>query len=78
VRTFDEDITPLVLRARDAVLLCLGAGLDVKAANENGQTALFGAVYLGSPALVQLLVDRGAPINVPSPRKANIEPARSS
>ena len=64
VRTFDEDITPLVTKARDAVLLCLEAGLDVKAANDNGQTALFGAVYLGSPMLVQLLVDRGAPINI--------------
>jgi ankyrin repeat protein len=64
VRTFDEDITPLVLRARDAILLCLEAGLDVTAANDNGQTPLFGAVYLGSPMLVQLLVDRGAPIDV--------------
>jgi hypothetical protein len=64
VRTFDEDITPLVLKARDAILVCLEAGLDVTSANDNGQTPLFGAVYLGSPMLVQLLVDRGAPINV--------------
>ena len=64
VRTFDEDITPLVARAREAVQICLDRGLDVNVANEKGQTALFGAVYLGSPLLVQLLVDRGAKIDV--------------
>ena len=47
-------------RAREAVALCLDQGVDVNGANDNGQTALFGAVYMGSPALVQLLADHGA------------------
>ena len=64
VRTFDQDISHLVLRARNAVALCLDLGLDVNAVNDKGQTALFGAVYMGSPLLVQLLVDRGANVNV--------------
>jgi ankyrin repeat protein len=68
VRTFEEDITPLVARARAASALCLELGLDVNAANDNGQRALFGAVYLGSPVLVQLLVDGGADINVTNRR----------
>lgn len=68
VRTFDEDISHLVTRARDAATLCLDGGLDVNAANEKGQTALFGAVYMGSPLLVQLLVDRGAALNAKNKR----------
>src|SRR5207248_10590526 len=32
--------------------------------NDKGQTALFGAVYMGSPLLVQLLVEHGAKIDV--------------
>lgn len=60
VRTFDQDISHLVSRAREAVALCLDQGVDVNGANDNGQTALFGAVYMGSPALVQLLADHGA------------------
>jgi len=64
VRTFDQDITHLVARAREAARLCLELGLDVNAANTNGQTALYGAVYMGSPELVQLLVDHGARMNI--------------
>jgi uncharacterized protein len=64
VRTFDEDITPLAKRAAEAVQICLDHGLDVNRSNEKGQTALFGAVYMGSPLLVQLLVDHGAKIDV--------------
>jgi ankyrin len=64
VRTFDEDITPLARRAAEAVRICLDHGVDVNLSNEKGQTALFGAVYLGSPLVVQLLVDRGARIDV--------------
>jgi ankyrin repeat protein len=68
VRTFDQDISHLVVRARDAVTLCLDLGLDVNARNEKGQTALFGAVYMGSPLLVQLLADRGAELNAKNKR----------
>jgi uncharacterized protein len=64
VRTFDEDITPLARRAAEAVQICLDHGVDVNLSNEKGQTALFGAVYMGSPLLVQLLVDHGAKIDV--------------
>jgi ankyrin repeat protein len=64
VRTFDEDITPLARRASEAVQICLDRRLGVNLSNEKGQTALFGAVYMGSPLLVQLLVDHGAKIDV--------------
>jgi ankyrin repeat protein len=64
VRTFDQDITPLVGRASEAVRICLDRGVDVNLANEKGQTALFGAVYMGSPLLVQQLVDHGAKLDV--------------
>jgi len=64
VRTFEQDITPLVGRAAEAVRICLDRGVDVNLANDKGQTALFGAVYLGSPLIVQMLVDHGANIDV--------------
>jgi ankyrin len=64
VRTFEEDITPLAQRAAEAVRICLDHGVGVNLSNEKGQTALFGAVYLGSPLVVQLLVDHGAKIDV--------------
>jgi ankyrin repeat protein len=69
VRTFDQDISHLVTRARDAIALCLERSIDVNAANDKGQTALFGAVYMGSPLLVQLLADRGARLNVLNSQK---------
>jgi len=68
VRTFDEDITRLVRRAQEAMTLCLETGLNVNAVNDKGQTALFGAVYIGDPLLVQLLVDHGAQIDVKNKR----------
>jgi uncharacterized protein len=42
----------------------IGLGADVNAANEARQTPLHGAAYMGSNALVQRLVDRGAKIDV--------------
>jgi len=68
VRTFDEDLTRLVLRAQDALTLCFERGLDVNAANDKGQTEVFGAVYIGDPLLVQLLVEHGAQIDVKNQR----------
>lgn len=44
--------------------LLLGAGVDVNAANSNGQTALHGAAQSGWNSLVQLLADHGAAISV--------------
>src|SRR4029077_5681818 len=38
----------------------------VRAKNKNGETALHGAAYRGFPAVAQLLVDRGAELDVPN------------
>jgi ankyrin repeat protein len=46
-----------------AVDYLLGLGADVNAANEARQTPLHGAAYMGSNALVQRLVERGAKID---------------
>jgi ankyrin repeat protein len=50
--------------ALDAVKLALETGANVQAENESGETALHGAAYQGWDSIVQLLVDRGAKINV--------------
>jgi ankyrin repeat protein len=53
------------LQARlDAVTLCLELGADVNAANSMGLTALLGAVNRGSNDIVELLVRRGARLDV--------------
>jgi ankyrin repeat protein len=53
------------LQARyDAVALCLELGADVNAANSMGLTALLGAVNRGSNDIIQLLVKRGARVDV--------------
>jgi uncharacterized protein len=46
--------------ALEAVKLALDLGGDVNAVNAFGYTALHGAAHRGAPAIVQLLVDRGA------------------
>lgn len=48
----------------DAVKLCLELGADVNAANSMGLTALIGAANRGSNDIIQLLVDRGARLDV--------------
>jgi ankyrin repeat protein len=48
----------------DAVLLCLELGADVNAANSMGLTALLGAVNRGSNEIVELLVKRGARLDI--------------
>ena len=53
------------LRARlDAVSLCLELGADVNATNSMGLTALLGAVNRGSNDIVELLVKRGARLDI--------------
>ncbi|HET9010651.1 MAG TPA: ankyrin repeat domain-containing protein, partial [Gemmatimonadaceae bacterium] len=53
------------LQARyDAVALCLELGADVNAANSMGLTALLGAVNRGSNDIIELLVKRGARVDV--------------
>jgi len=53
------------LQARyDAVALCLELGADVNATNSMGLTALLGAVNRGSNDIIELLVKRGARLEV--------------
>ena len=49
--------------ALEAVAYILDLGLDINAVNDDAQTALHGAVYLGGTLLVPLLVERGADID---------------
>ena len=44
--------------------IALKQGADVNAANDEGDTALHGAAYRGSPEIVQILVDNGARLDV--------------
>ena len=77
-RTF-ENTTPLMVAAGlgrvsdrteeessalEAVKLLVELGVDVNATDNYGQTALHGAAYRGSDAIVQFLVDHGAQVNV--------------
>jgi uncharacterized protein len=48
----------------DAVRLCLELGADVNATNSMGLTALLGAVNRGSNDIIELLVKRGAHLEV--------------
>ncbi|MEO8256536.1 MAG: ankyrin repeat domain-containing protein [Acidobacteriota bacterium] len=48
----------------DAVTLCLELGADVNASNSMGLTALIGAANRGSNDIIQLLVDRGARLDI--------------
>lgn len=50
--------------ALDAVKLAVELGDDVNAANKHGETPLHGAAFVGSDAIVQFLVDKGANVNV--------------
>jgi uncharacterized protein len=50
--------------ALEAVQLLLELGADVNAVDSNGDTAVHGAAYGNFPAIVQLLADRGADINI--------------
>ena len=76
----DENTTPLMVAAGlgqvpaetrvtgdgavEAVRLVLELGGDVNDLNQAGRTALHGAAHIRSDAIVQLLVERGAPVNV--------------
>src|SRR6188508_1352833 len=48
----------------DAVMLCLELGADVNATNSMGLTALLGAANRGSNDLIELLVKRGARLDI--------------
>jgi ankyrin repeat protein len=59
-QTYTESPQALV----DAVTMCLDLGADVNAANSMGLTALLGAVNRGSNDLIELLVKRGARLDI--------------
>ena len=61
-RWFDDNL-PLEESALEAVKYLLELGLDINAVNDDRQTTLHGAVYLGGTALVRFLVDNGAEID---------------
>ena len=50
--------------ALEAAQILLESGADVNAVGENGWTALHGAAYTGADAMTQLLVERGAKLDV--------------
>ena len=63
-RWFQPTTIPLQLAALEAVKLCINLGIDVNAVNDNGQTALHGAAYMGSNIITQYLSDHGAKLDV--------------
>ncbi len=54
--------------ALDAVKLALAAGVDVDAVNEQGQSAVHGAVYRGADRIITLLADAGASLDLQDQR----------
>ena len=59
-------------QALDAVRFLISLGADAKGTTVNGENALFGASYRGWNTLLQLLIDKGADVNVVS--KAGVTP----
>src|SRR5262249_23102455 len=50
--------------ALEAVKICLEHGADVNAVDEEGETALHGSAYVGRNSVAQLLIDKGATLDV--------------
>ena len=63
-RSFPEYYETLQQRALRAIKFCLELGLDVNAVSDLGQTALHGAVYIGSTLIAPFLVEQGAELDV--------------
>ena len=59
-----QTYTESVQARLDAVALCLDLGADVNAANSMGLTALLGAANRGSNDIIELLVKRGARLDI--------------
>jgi ankyrin repeat protein len=55
-------------RALDAVKLTSELGIDVKAANAAGRTALHGAASIGADPIIQFLAEKGANLEAPDRR----------
>ena len=66
-RLAESSVTPARALAATQAVWDLG-GVDVNAASDTGDTALHGAGNIGSAALVQFLVDRGAAVHVENRR----------
>jgi ankyrin repeat protein len=59
-----QTYTESVQARLEAVTLCLELGADVNATNSMGLTALLGAVNRGSNDIIELLVRRGARLDI--------------
>lgn len=53
-------------KAIEAIQICLDRGMDVNAAGDNGETAIFAAI--GSPRLIRFLTEHGARLDVKNNR----------
>lgn len=62
-RRWFGNAVPLQEAAIEAIKLCLELGADINATNDNGQTAMHGAVYLGGTIVTPYLAARGADLN---------------
>jgi len=62
----DKNTRGTEAEALEALKVAIGAGLDLKLANRQGETALHGAASRGADTIVQYLVDHGADINAQS------------
>ena len=63
----------LISRGRDGdaievIQIFLDLGADINQANQAGHTALHGATYRGSPAIIQFLVENGADLSAENGR----------
>lgn len=63
-RSYPAFLPMIQERALEATKLCLELGLEINAANDMGQTALFGAVYMGGTVIAPYLVEQGAEMDV--------------
>jgi ankyrin repeat protein len=61
---FESDRSKREQADLDAVNFTLAHGGDVNAVNQHGQTAMHGAAYMGSNAIVRLLAEHGAKLDV--------------
>ena len=63
-RSYPAFLKTIQQRAFGATKFCLELGLDINAANDKGQTPLFGAVYMGGTLIAPYLVEHGAEMDV--------------